>query len=441
MTDFLWDISELEILILSGFAGTGKSSLIGAFVKTLDQIKIQTVLMAPTGRAAKVLSNFSSKPASTIHRSIYFHATKPDGSAYMRLFENKKTNCIFIVDEASMVSAAAGSFGSRDILQDLIEFIYSSNNCKLIFVGDEGQLPPVGVEKSPALDSVFLQKVYGFKVTKVQLNQIVRQEAKSGILDLSLFLRKWEEEIPILPINGSDTISINGTELQDELESCISKYGQQDVMVITRSNKRANLFNEQIRRRIMWQEDELNAGDVMMCVNNNYFWLEPTSEAGFLANGEMLEIKKIIRREEIFGCQFADVIVSLADYPNMGDIELKLLTDTIHKEAPSMPRNELAELFHRIGREEYPEERTKKKRNKKVMENPYFQAVQVKFGYAVTCHKAQGGQWEAVFVDQGYFLSEMWDEEYMRWLYTAVTRAKSKLYLLNFSEALVGLRQ
>lgn len=344
---------------------------------------------------------------------------------------------MFIVDEASMVSSGRNS-GGRDLLEDLIEYVYSTNNCKLIFVGDQGQLPPVGVEKSPALDANFLSGIYGLQVVKVGLNQIVRQDQTSGILDASLQLRQWEEEIPLLPTNHVDCQSINGHELQEELESQISEFGQEEVMVVSRSNKRANLFNEQIRRRILWQEEDLNAGDVLMCVSNNYFWLEPKSEAGFLANGEMMKIRKIIRREELFGCQFADVLVELPDYPNMGELEVKVLLDSLRIEAPSMPRAQLAELFHRIGREEYGDERDKRRRNRKIMQNPYFQAVQVKFGYAVTCHKAQGGQWEAVFVDQGYFVSEMWDEEYMRWLYTAITRAKTKLYLLNFSEALVG---
>jgi len=444
MTDFLWNISEIEVLILSGFAGTGKSSLIGAFVKTLDQIKMQSVLMAPTGRAAKVLSSYSKKQASTIHRGIYSHSSRADGSSYIRLIENKKSNTIFIVDEASMVpagSARGSSFSSRDLLQDLIEYVYSSNNCKLIFVGDSGQLPPVGVEKSPALDPLFLRNIYGLKVIKSQLNQIVRQEKTSGILEISLHLRQFETEIPLLPVNQSDAISITGLELQEELENNISSFGQEEVIVVSRSNKRANLFNEQIRQRILWLENDLDAGDVMMCVNNNYFWLDPKSEAGFLANGEMLEIKKIVRREELFGFNFADVVATLPDYPDMGEIELKIILDSIRHNGPSLERSKLSELFHRLGAEEYPDERNKQKRNKLVMENPYFQAVQVKFGYAVTCHKAQGGQWGVVFVDQGYFLPEMWDEEYMRWLYTAVTRAKSKLYLLNFNEAFVGLRE
>jgi exodeoxyribonuclease-5 len=305
-------------------------------------------------------------------------------------------------------------------------------------VGDIGQLPPIGMENSPALSPDFIRTYYGLDIESANLSEIVRQDKSSGILDISLPLRNFSDDIPMLDHNRVDALAINGMELQEELESSISNYGQDEVMVVSRSNKRANLFNQQIRHRILWQEDDLNAGDIIMAVHNNYYWLDPKSEAGFLANGEMLEIKKIVRREEIFGFRFADVIARLPDYPSVGDVELKINLESIYHEGPSLDRSRLKELFYRIAQEEYPLERNKKKRNKLVMENPYFQAVQVKFGYAVTCHKAQGGQWEVVFVDHGYFVHEMWDKEYMRWLYTAITRAKSKLYLVNFDASFVG---
>ncbi|MCG8577036.1 MAG: AAA family ATPase [Flavobacteriales bacterium] len=439
LTDFLWNISAIEAFILTGYAGTGKTSLISAFVKTLQQIKVHSVLMAPTGRAAKVLSNYSNKPASTIHRGIYSHATRADGSVYIRLERNQNINTLFIIDEASMLSTGtADSYSPRDLLEDLIEYVYSANNCKLIFVGDIGQLPPIGMENSPALSPDFIRTYYGLDIESANLSEIVRQDKSSGILDISLQLRNFSDDIPMLDHNRVDALAINGMELQEELESSISNYGQDEVMVVSRSNKRANLFNQQIRHRILWQEDDLNAGDIIMAVHNNYYWLDPKSEAGFLANGEMLEIKKIVRREEIFGFRFADVIARLPDYPSVGDVELKINLESIYHEGPSLDRSRLKELFYRIAQEEYPLERNKKKRNKLVMENPYFQAVQVKFGYAVTCHKAQGGQWEVVFVDHGYFVHEMWDKEYMRWLYTAITRAKSKLYLVNFDASFVG---
>lgn len=442
LTDFLTSDKQFEIFLLSGFAGTGKTTLISTFVNTLSNFKIKSYLMAPTGRAAKVLSNYSGKRAHTIHRSIYF-IQSPDGVPHFALGENKRTNTIFIVDEASMVSTFSGitdkgSLSPRDLLEDLLEYVYAAENCKLIFVGDKGQLPPVGMEKSPALDPKFLAERYSFDIVTAELKDVVRQESQSGILDLSLQLRDFEEEIPLLRHNKTDAIALSGHDLQDAIESAINEYGQDNVMIVTRSNKRANLFNQQIRHRILWQEEDINAGDIMMVVHNNYYWLEPKSEAGFIANGELMEIKKINKREEIFGFEFVDVVARFIDYPNMQDVEVKMMTRAIHAESANVPREELKQLFYRIASEEYPMERNKRIRNKKVMENPYFQALQVKFGYAVTCHKSQGGQWPVVFIDQGYFTTEMWDREYMRWLYTAVTRASEKLYLVNFHEALVG---
>ncbi|MCB9224818.1 MAG: AAA family ATPase [Crocinitomicaceae bacterium] len=442
LTDFITSDKQFEIFILSGFAGTGKTTLISSFVNTLANFKIKSYLMAPTGRAAKVLSNYSGKRAHTVHRSIYF-IQSPEGVPHFALGENKRTNTIFIVDEASMVATNSGitdpgSFSPRDLLEDLLEYVYSADNCKLIFVGDKGQLPPVGMEKSPALEPEFLSQHYSFDVVQAELKDVVRQESNSGILDLSLQLREFNEEIPVLKTNRSDAVVLDGSELQDIIESSINEYGQDNVMIVTRSNKRANLFNQQIRYRVLWQEDDMNAGDIMMVVHNNYYWLDPKSEAGFIANGELLEIKKINKREEIYGFEFVDVVARFIDYPNMADVELKMMTRAINAESANVPRDQLKELFYRIASEEYPMETNKRVRNKKVMENPYFQALQVKFGYAVTCHKSQGGQWPVVFIDQGYFVSEMWDREYMRWLYTAVTRASEKLYLVNFNEAFTG---
>lgn len=444
LTDFIYSDNDFEIFLLSGFAGTGKTTLISTFVKSLSDIKIQSYLMAPTGRAAKVLSNYSKKRAHTIHRSIYFINSAGGGTPHFKLGENKRSNTIFIVDEASMVSTFSGitdrnSFSQRDLLEDLLQFVYSADNCKLVFVGDKGQLPPVGMDKSPALDKTFLSEHYSFDIVQSELKDVVRQESQSGVLEISLQLRDFTESIPVLSHNKKDAIAISGLDLQDALESEINEYGQDNVMVVTRSNKRANLFNEQIRRRILWQEDDVNAGDVMMVVSNNYFWLEPKSEAGFIANGELIQLKKIARREEQFGFEFADVIARFIDYPNMEDIEVKMMTNAIHAESANLPRNELKELFYRIASEEYPLERNKRVRNKKVMENPYFQALQVKFGYAVTCHKSQGGQWPVVFIDQGYFTEDMWNPEYMRWLYTAITRASEKVYLVNFSQAFTAI--
>lgn len=442
LTDFVGVMSALEIFVLSGYAGTGKTSLIGALVNTLYQIKLKAVLLAPTGRAAKVLSNYSNAQASTIHRKIYFK-NESDGMESFTLGQNKHTNTLFIVDEASMISTNAGlesaeRFTPRNLLDDLIEYVYSGDNCKLILVGDKGQLPPIGMDVSPALDKKTLQTEYSLDITTAALNQIVRQDEASGILMIASALRDFDETPPLLPTNTTDARSISGMDLQEELENAINNYGSDEVMVVTRSNKRANLFNEQIRRRVLWQDEDLNAGDVIMATRNNYFWLEPKSPAGFIANGELMEILKITRREEIFGCEFADVVVRLIDYPEMKDVEIKLLLNAIRHEGPSIPRDQMKELFYRIATEEYPLIRNKRERNRAVMQNPFFQAVQVKFGYAVTCHKAQGGQWGAVFVDHGYFVDDMWNTEYMRWLYTAITRASSQLFLVNFAPQFVG---
>lgn len=447
LTDFLWNFGEkksdcLEVFILTGYAGTGKTSLISGFVHALHHLKLKSVLLAPTGRAAKVLSNYSQIKASTIHRKIYF-SSESDGEDGFVLGQNKHTNTLFIVDEASMISTDGGTSNGetnnpRNLLDDLIEYVYSGQNCRLLLVGDKGQLPPIGMDKSPALEANYLQTTYALDVMKSELSEIVRQAQKSGILDIAGSLRDFDAVPPLLPINKLDARAINGLELQEELESAIDRFGRDEVMVVTRSNKRANAFNEQIRRRVLWQEEDLNAGDVIMANRNNYHWLDPKSDAGFIANGELMEILRINRREEIFGCEFADIVVRLIDYPAMQDVELKILLNAIHHEGPSLPRSDMKQLFYRIAAEEYPYLKNARERNRKVMQNPYFQAVQVKFGYAVTCHKAQGGQWSAVFVDHGYFLPEMWDTEYMRWLYTAVTRASKQLFLVNFSPDFVG---
>jgi exodeoxyribonuclease-5 len=441
ISDFVTNQNELEIFILKGFAGTGKTTLISKLIQTLPFFNIKSVSLAPTGRAAKVLSTYSKEKASTIHRKIYFQNTTADQSLFFNLGKNLHKNTLFLIDEVSMIASYSSSVIQRDLLSDLIEYVYSADNCKLIFIGDVGQLPPVGLENSPALDINYLKQSFSLDIVEAELREIVRQEEQSGILTLAMQLRTFNEEIPALFYNQKDVLVINGMELEEELESAINNYGQEEVMVITRSNKRANLFNQQIRHRILWQEDELNAGDVLMVGKNNYFWVESDSEIGFIANGEIVEILKVIRREDVYGFEFADVLVRFIDYPDIPEVELKININSIRHEGASLPREIMAELFYTIAREEYPLERNKRVRNKLVMSNPYFQALQVKFAYAVTCHKAQGGQWDAIFIDQGYFVEDMWTPEYMRWLYTATTRAKEKLYLVNFTKPFVDIEE
>ena len=442
LSNYVINLEALEFFILTGYAGTGKTTLISAFINALNGFAVKAVNLAPTGRAAKVLSNYSKNKASTIHRKIYFTNDTNDGGTYFSLGKNGHKNTIFIIDEASMIASHsepnASPFSQRDLLYDLIEYVYSGQNCKLIFIGDTGQLPPIGTEISPALDTTYLKTAFSFDVKHAKLNQIVRQSDLSGILKLATQLRTFTETPQVLYHDNQTVFFISGTELQEELESAIGNFTQEEVMVITRSNKRANLFNQQIRHRILWQEDDLNAGDILMVTKNNYFWVDEKSDAGFLANGELIEVLKVIRREELFGFEFADISARLIDYPDMPEQEFKININSIRSDGPSLTREELSGLFYRIASEEFPYERNKRIRNRLIMNHPYFQALQVKFGYAVTGHKAQGGQWDVVFIDIGYFVDDMWDVSFMRWLYTTVTRAKEKLYLVNLPEVFTG---
>lgn len=445
LTDFVFYPQKRPLFVLKGYAGTGKTSIVGALVKTLPHFNFDSVLLAPTGRAAKVLANYSGKPAFTIHKMIY--QLKSTGDGYMRfsIKENKFKNTLFLVDEASMISNTGSltnsSWGQqKGLLDDLLEFVYQGVNCKLIFIGDTAQLPPVGIEESPALDEDLLHKDYYLNPEFYELNEVVRQAEDSEILTLATYIRNkitiQEMMLPLFPEwnNTTDVKSINGIELEDELNDAYSKYGDENVMVICRSNKRANLFNLQIRARIRWLEEELATGDFMMVVKNNYFWLDDVSNAGFIANGDIIEIQKIRGFEEKHGFRFATVSARLLDYPNEPELEVKVILESILSDSPSLAPAKFKELYEAVS-EEYSYEPNKKKRNELIRKDPYYQALQVKFAYAVTCHKSQGGQWDAVFVEQGYLTEEMISVEYLRWLYTAVTRAKKQLFLVNFNPA------
>ncbi len=438
--------NDRSVFLIKGYAGTGKTSVIAALVKALPDVFKHSVLLAPTGRAAKVMSGYAGKPASTIHRKLYVKESK-GGMSHFTLAPNKSKNTVFIVDEASMISIRNGLKNpyepERSLLDDLIRFVYSGDGCKLILVGDTAQLPPVMEEESWALEPDFLKRRYNLPVREIELTEVMRQMSESGILFNSFRIRSQQEAVPradehskmdfpeISTREFSDVIRITGHELQDELDDHIGKYGVENCMVITRSNKRANLFNQQIRTRVLWHEDEIAAGDLLMVVKNNYFWLDANSKAGFIANGDIIRIQKILGYEEIYGKRFANVLCKMLDYPEEEEIEVKVLLDTIMADAPSLPRSEMKEFFEQV-EQDFMEFSNRKQRIKKVMESPHFNALQVKFAYAVTCHKSQGGQWPVVFIDQGYLTDEMMNKEYLRWLYTAITRAQEKVFLLNF---------
>lgn len=428
--------------VIRGYAGTGKTTLIGSLVKALPVLKMKSVLLAPTGRAAKVISGYSGKKAFTIHKIIYQLKSGADGYTRFVLRPNPMENTVFVVDEASMIGTSGGltskSWGeTRSLLDDLMEFVYSGENCKLILIGDSAQLPPVGMEMSFALDPEYLKRNYSLTIAGFELKKVVRQKSDSGILHNATLLRnninEDEPEIHFDTEGFEDVIPITGLELEDALNDAYGEHGEDNTMVITRSNKRANLFNLQIRSRVRWLEDEIATGDYMMVVRNNYHWLDATSKAGFIANGDIVEVLNILRTEELYGFRFADVNIRMVDYPGEPHLEVKILLDTIMAEQPSLSSDKSKLIYENIMMD-YQDIPDKKKRLKKLKENPYYQALQVKFAYAVTCHKAQGGQWKSVFVEQGYLTDEMIDKNYQRWLYTALTRATEKLYLVNFHE-------
>lgn len=430
---------RFELLLIKGYAGTGKTTMISALVRALKEVNLGSVLLAPTGRAAKVMAGYSGSPAFTIHKKIYQMKVNEAGSTQFELAPNMHRNTLFIVDEASMINTsgvlADGSFSYHDLLEDLMRFVYRGSGCKVLLVGDSAQLPPVGMGVSPALDVKYLKDSYNMEVVAHELTEVVRQQADSGILGNATALRDTirnrEHGFPHIKM-GADVIPITGNELPDELESEFATHGTDGVIVVTRSNKSANLYNQQIRNRALWLEDELAAGERLMVVRNNYTWLDKDSKAGFIANGDVVEVLQIIRNEEVYGLRFADVVVRFVDYPDEPELECKVLLDSLMVEASSMPQQKMKDLYNQIALEKM-HIGNKGLRQKAILEDPYYSALQVKYAYAVTCHKSQGGQWPVVFVDQGYLTEEMVDTEYMRWLYTAFTRASEKLYLVNFS--------
>lgn len=441
MAGFIGSTDEDVIFIIKGYAGTGKTTVVASVVKSLSKFKISSVLLAPTGRAAKVLSGYTTSPAYTIHKKIYRQLSSPDGMGKFVLDRNLHKNTFFIVDEASMISnqtPEVSSFGSGKLLDDLIEYVYTGENCRLILVGDVAQLPPVGLELSPALETGVLES-YGFSTNEVELTDVVRQSKESGILENATNLRNWVNGgknisgfFPIKLEGLDDVERISGGELIGKISECYDKYGIFETAVITRSNKRANLYNKGIRGTILFREEEIARGDLLMVVKNNYFWAGENEEMNFIANGDLAEVESIYGYEELYGFRFANVRLRFVDYKDV-EFDCKIFLETLSLETASFPNEDSLKLYNSIA-EDYLDIKNKRKRWEKIRESPYYNALQVKFAYAVTCHKAQGGQWKAVFVDQGYLTGEMINKEYLRWLYTAFTRPVEKLFLVNFKD-------
>lgn len=457
LAPFIHQIEREAILVIKGYAGTGKTTMVNALIKTLGELQIKSVLMAPTGRAAKVMNAVTRKTAFTIHKKIYRQKTSSDGFGNFALDRNLHGNTIFIVDEASMIANQSfdqNNFGSGKLLDDLIDYVFEGKHCKLILIGDTAQLPPVKLKISPALDKTYLER-YDRPITEIFLSEIVRQRVASGIIHNATIIRHaidqtqqtessepkafFEEtsgkQLGYPKLNSfdfEDVMSITGAELLDELSHSYDKYGLEETMVICRSNKRANRYNEGIRKSILWLENQINIGDILMVVKNNYFWVDKEDKTDFIANGDIVKITRINSYKELYGHKFASVEIELLDKDN-SEREVMIMLDTLELESASMSY-EAMQTFYRTVEEDYADVGSKKKRFEKIRENPYFNALQVKFAYAVTCHKAQGGQWKSVFIDQGYLLDDMLDVEYYRWLYTAITRSAEKLYLVNFKD-------
>lgn len=439
ITDFLFSRVSDSIFLLKGYAGTGKSSLIGALVKTMTDFEQKTVLLAPTGRAAKVFSGYSSHPAFTIHKKIYRQKRFSGEASGFVPMDNLHKDTLFIVDEASMISndgIDSFSFGSGRVLDDLVHYVYGGENCRLLLIGDEAQLPPVMQESSPALQ-IDILKGYGLDVTSTTMTQIVRQAQNSGILFnatqiRNALLENTTELFPKLKLEGFEDIrKVSGEDLIDEISAAYDRDGIEETMIISRSNKRANIYNEGVRNRILYREEELSSGDMLMVTKNNYFWTENIEQVDFLANGELLEVLRVRRTQEVYGFRFCDVLVKHPDYGI--ELEIKILIDTLHSETTGLSQEKNAELFYNV-LEDYSEVTTQNGKMQKMKVDPFYNAVQVKYGYAVTCHKAQGGEWTNVFLDIGYITEEHLGINFYRWLYTALTRSSKQLYLVNLPD-------
>jgi len=439
LSKYLVNQDNEQIFLVKGYAGTGKTTIISTLVKNLSKLRLKASLMAPTGRAAKVMSNYSGKSAQTIHKAIYYPQKNSKGGVNFVQKDNKFRNTVFIIDEASMIpdfSSGDDLFSGNSLLDDLIEYVFSGENCRLILIGDTAQLPPVKAELSPALDEAILSRKYHTRVIPIELTSVVRQELDSGILRNATEMRnglqnEFAESFTFNLHGQTDLIRlIDGYEIMDAINSAYDNDGHEETAIVVRSNKRANQYNQQIRQRILRREGEIAVGDFLMVVKNNYYWLKPSSEAGFIANGDIIEIKKVRGLYDLYGFRFAKIKAQMVDYPDMNAFETVIILDTLNSNAPSLTYKQSQELYQEVMKD-YADITSKYKKFLKVKGNAFFNALQVKFSYAMTCHKSQGGQWNTVFVEQPY-LPEGLDESSLRWLYTACTRAKTKLYLIGF---------
>lgn len=441
IADFLFKPENDTLLLLKGYAGTGKTTLIGAVVRTLSEMRAGYVLMASTGRAAKVFSRYSGFSAYTIHKKIYRQKSFSNDLDNFSLNDNLHKNTLFIVDEASMISndgLTGASFGSGRLLDDLVEYVYAGQGCRLLIIGDDAQLPPVGEDESPALSAEVLRG-YGLGVTECILTEVIRYSGRNGILSNATMLRERMAaddiyDLPVLSLKGYEDISsIPGSELIEAINSSYNEVGMDETMVICRSNKRAYLYNKGIRNTILYREEELSTGDILMIAKNNYHWTADCKEMDFIANGDIAVVRRVRRTQEMYGFRFADVVLSFPDHNDI-EFELKILLDTLHSDYPSLSKEDSDRLFNAV-MEDYSDITNKKERMKKLKEDSFYNALQVKYAYAVTCHKAQGGQWKRIFIDQGYITEDTFTPDYYRWLYTALTRASEKLYLVNWPES------
>ena len=438
---FMTDSDERCAMILRGSAGTGKTSLASVIVRTLLNLQYKISLLAPTGRAAKVFSLNSGQPAATIHRSIYRERTFAGLDGKFNLNANPYRNRLFMIDEASMISLTSvnSTFGSGCLLDDLIQFVYNERNCRMLLIGDKAQLPPVGEAESPALRTDVLA-AYGLKVYECDLNEVLRQSQDSGILYNATIIRQMithdqATALPKIRFKGFADISIvPGDELIESLSTSYAEVGIDETMVITRSNKRANIFNQGIRNMVLGREEELTTGDMLMVVKNKY--KEKQAEGlSFIANGDRAIVRSVRNVRELYGFRFADVTLSFPDYDNTEE-DMIVILDTLTTEAPALTHEQNEQLFQQV-LADYADVPLKSDRMKKIREDDYYNALQVKFGYAITCHKAQGGQWAHIYLDQGYMTDEMLTPDYIHWLYTAFTRATEHLYLVNWPKTQV----